>query len=114
MNITVGSKTFTATLDTGPTVTAFRKLLPLTVTMADLNRNEKFVDLPVALPTNTGSPGRIQGGDLMLYGSRTLVVFYEPFTTTYRYTRLGRINDASGLAAALGAGDVKVTFTLQP
>ena len=114
MKVTVGSNSFDVTLDASPTVNAFRKLLPLTVEMSDLHGNEKFVDLPVDLPVKAGKVGRIQSGDLMLYGLRTLVVFYDSFPTTYSYTKLGRIDDARGLATAVGTGSARVTFTLKP
>jgi len=76
-------------------------------------RNEKYFDLSDTLPADASNPGTIQTGDLMLYGSRTLVLFYKTFYTSYTYTHLGRIDDSSGLAAALGSGSVTVTFELE-
>jgi hypothetical protein len=49
----------------------------------------------------------------MLYGSNTFVLFYESFSTSYSYTKLGKINNASGLAAALGTGNVSVSISLK-
>lgn len=113
LKISVGKNTFTATLDNNATVTAFKTRWPLTVNMKELNSNEKYFDLPGNLPANASNPGSIQAGDLMLYGSNTLVLFYKSFSTSYNYTPIGRINDASGLAAALGSGNITVTFELQ-
>ncbi len=78
--------------------------------MVELNNNEKYADLTKSLPTGAANPGTIQTGDLMLYGSSTLVLFYKSFSTSYSYTKLGRIDDVNGLQAALGTGDVRVTF----
>ncbi|MHA4844797.1 cyclophilin-like fold protein [Flavitalea antarctica] len=113
LKIIVGTNVFTATLSNNATVTAFTTRLPLTIQMKDLNGNEKFFDLPDNLPANASNPGTIQAGDLRLYGSNTLVLFYKTFSTSYPYTPMGRIDDASGLAAALGSADVRVTFALQ-
>lgn len=113
LKITIGANTFTATLYNNSTVTAFKAKLPISINMNELNGNEKHFDLPDNLPTNASNPGTIQTGDLMLYGSKTLVLFYKSFSTSYNYTRLGHIDDTSGLADALGSGNVTVTFALQ-
>ena len=113
LRLRIGSETFTATLSDNPTVTAFVAQLPLTVSMVELNGNEKYYDLPQGLPTNAIYPGTIQAGDLLLYNSNTLVLFYETFSTSYRYTRMGRVDNPTGLATALGRGNATVTFELQ-
>jgi hypothetical protein len=112
LKITVGTNTFTATLFNNATVNAFKAKLPVTLNMTDLNRNEKYFDLPNNLPANASNPGTIQAGDLMLYGSNTLILFYKSFSTSYNYTRVARIDNLSGLAAALGSGNVTVRFEL--
>ncbi len=112
LKISVGSNVFTATLNNNATATAFRATLPITINMSELNGNEKYFDLSYSLPTNASNPGTIQTGDLMMYGANTLVLFYKTFSTSYNYTRLGRIDNPSGLAAILGSGNVTVTFDL--
>ncbi|RDB04471.1 cyclophilin-like fold protein [Runella aurantiaca] len=114
VRIKIGASTFTATLLDNPTANAFKALLPLTINMKELNNNEKFFDFPKSLPTNSSVPASIQSGDLMMYGANTLVLFYKGFTTAYSYTKIGKIDDVTGLTAALGAGDVKVSFEINP
>ena len=85
----------------------------MTIKMTELNGNEKYFDLSKGLPTNALNPGTIQNGDLMLSGSKTLVLFYKASHTSYSYTRLGRIDDVSGLAEAVGSKNVTVTFEVE-
>lgn len=113
MKITIGTETFTATLLDNATANAFKATLPLSVTMTELNGNEKYVNLPNGLPTNASNPGTIQAGDLMMYGATTFVLFYETFSTSYSYTKIGQVDNTDGLSAALGNGNVTVTFELQ-
>ncbi|AEA68864.1 cyclophilin-like fold protein [Pseudomonas brassicacearum subsp. neoaurantiaca] len=111
MWMTVGEQRFAITLADNAAARALVALLPLTLDMSDLNRNEKYATLPRALPTQASKPGTIHSGDLMLYGPDTLVVFYTNFVSTYAYTRLGRVDDPARLAQALGRRGVQVMFS---
>ena len=113
MKIKIGEKVFIATLNDSPTATAFKAMLPLTLTMNELDNNEKYAQLPKKLTTNASIPTSIQSGDLMMYGSSTLVLFYKSFNTTYNYTKLGQIDDINGILDGLGNDNVVVSFELQ-
>lgn len=113
VSITIGDKAFGATLSDNPTAAAFKALLPLSVSMSELNGNEKLYRLPTILPAQPSRPASIHTGDVMLYGANTVVLFYKSFATTYSYTRIGRIDDPAGLERALGAGSVTVTFAMR-
>lgn len=113
MWMTIGERRFAVTLADTDAARAFAARLPLTLDMTDLNGNEKKFDLPTALPANPSRPGTIRNGDIMLYGTNTVVVFYLTFDSPYSYTRLGRVDDAAGLAQALGERSVRVLFSRQ-
>lgn len=110
ITITAGDAVFEAKLYDNDAAKTFLAQLPMTLNMSELNGNEKYRSLPDSLPTESQSVGSIHAGDLMLYGSDCLVLFYESFTTAYSYTKLGYIEDASGLADALGRGSVEISF----
>lgn len=111
INISVGGRTYAATLADNDAARAFAALLPLTVEMSELNGNEKYYYLDTSLPVISHRPGTIRTGDLMLYGSKCVVIFYKTFSSGYSYTRLGQIDNPEGLAEALGSGNVRVTFS---
>jgi hypothetical protein len=109
--MTVGERRLAVTLADTDAARAFAARLPLTLDMSDLNGNEKKFDLPKELPAKPSRPGTIRNGDLMLYGASTVVLFYLTFDSPYSYTRLGQVDDPSGLAQALGQRSVRVRFS---
>lgn len=113
LKITVGNKSFSAILEDNETANAFKEMLPLTLGMSELNGNEKYYYLDDSLPSESEVPDKINTGDIMLYSSECLVVFYKSFSTSYSYTTIGHIEDTDGFAKALGNGNVTVTFELQ-
>lgn len=112
-NLVIGSDTFAVELYGNPAVATLLNLFPMTITMKDMNSNEKYHYLPDPLPVDATSPGQIRAGDIMLYGDDCLVIFYEPFSTSYQYTPLGRIKNIDGLRDALDGDTVKVTFSVK-
>lgn len=110
MNITIGQSTFSAELADTQAAKELTALLPLMLEMQDHLNNEKFAELPKSLSRQDQAVGRIEAGDIMLWGGDTLVVFYESFHSSYRYTRLGKIQNADKLKNAVGTGKVKMTF----
>lgn len=106
--VRASGRTFAAAVEDTATGRAFLDLLPLTLDMAELNGNEKY-RYGVSLPTAAQHCDTVAAGDLMLYGSNCLVLFYGP-AGGYSYTRVGRLLSTDGLAEALGTGTATVTF----
>jgi hypothetical protein len=111
MWMTVAERRFAITLTDNAAARAWAAQLPLRLHMSELNGNEKHASLPKALPANASRPGTIRSGDLMLYGTDTLVVFYATFDSSYSYTRLGSVDDPADLSDVLGRRDVTVVFS---
>ena len=89
---------------------AFLDMLPLSFEMEELNGNEKCRYLSKKLPAAAEAVGSIEAGDIMLFGASCLVIFYRSFSTSYSYTRLGKIKNPEGLAEAAGSWDAAVTI----
>lgn len=112
VQVAINGSTFAIDLADNATAVAFAGLLPMKVQMEELNGNEKYVFLDGALPSSPANPGTIEAGDVMLYGDTCLVIFYETHTTSYAYTRIGKIADAAGLQSAVGTGSIAASFSL--
>lgn len=110
MQVVINGTSFTAQLDSGKAASELCNMLPLTITMQELNGNEKHGDLPDTLTQETYAPGQIHAGDILLWGADTLVIFYKDFPTQYSDTKIGKILEPEGLRDVLGAGDAEVRF----
>lgn len=113
IEVVVGDKIFSATLYDNEAAQEFIARLPVTLNMSELNGNEKYYYLDDSLPADASSPGSIKAGELMLYGSDCLVLFYESFSTSYSYTPLGYLNNPSGISEAVGGESITVTFRVK-
>ena len=108
--VTIGEQKFEAILEDNKTAEEFSSKLPVTFDMSELNGNEKYFNMDVSIHSEPEQVGKIEEGDLMLYGSDCVVLFYDSFSTGYSYTRIGKIKDVSGLREAVGKGNVTVSF----
>ena len=104
MKAIINNKEYVIKLENNETVNSLIKLLPMEITMNELNGNEKYIYLDNTLPTNSYNPNRINAGDVMLYGNNCLVIFYKSFDTSYSYTKIGHIDNLEDL----GTGNITV------
>ena len=112
ISVTVNDVTFTATIENAAAGQELMARLPLTLSMDELHGNEKYCYTGTAFGGEPYVPGTIEAGDLMVFGSDCLVLFYETFANDgWSYVRVGRIDDPSGLAEACGSGTANVTFS---
>ena len=93
MIVRINNQNYDVFWENNDTVNGLIDILPIDLTMKDLNNNEKYVYLDKQLPSNPYYPKEIKKGDIMLYGSNCLVIFYKDFNSNYSYTKIGHIND---------------------
>ena len=84
---------------------------PLVIQMSMYGGFEQVGPVGTRLPSSDVQT-RTSAGDIVLYSSNQIVVFYG--SNSWAYTRLGHITDRdpAGMAALLGNGDVKITISI--
>lgn len=116
LKLTVGGKTFTATLVENSSTKALKERLaqgPLSIPMSDYGDMEKVGSLGMSFPRNdqqtTTAPG-----DLILYQGNSFVIYYD--SNSWSFTRLGKVDGVSTRAEMLellgGKGDITVTLSI--
>ena len=111
--ITIKNKKYEAILYDNSTTKELIKKFPITITMSDLNGNEKYYNFSKSFSTSSENVANINKGDIMLFGDNCLVIFYKSFSTRYRYTKLGYIKNLEDLENSLGKGDISITFNIE-
>lgn len=112
MNVQVGAYAFTATLEDNDAVRELLEMMqagPVTINMSDYSGFEKVGPLDRSL-TTSNSQTTTTAGDIVLYNGNNIVMFYG--SNSWSYTRIGKIDDLTDWAAALGSGDITATLTL--
>jgi len=114
LNIIIGEQILPAKFYVNDATNVLIEKMPFTITMSDFNSNEKLYHLPESLPiTNSEVPSTIYKGEIMCWNANTLVLFYETFSNSFGgYTRLGYIEDSSGLRDMVGSSDVDIIFEI--
>lgn len=112
ISMTIKGQHFSAKLYDNQTTQELMELFPITITMDDLNQNEKFYYLDQSLSVDSQRIKQIQKGDIMLFGSNCLVIFYEDLKTSYSYTKLGYIEDRESIKKVVDNGSVEVRLKI--
>ncbi len=115
MNITIriNGRAFSATLENNAAAKELYEIIRtegLSVDMSDYSGFEKVGALGRTL-TSDDKYIKAAAGDIMLYQSNQIVMFYG--SNSWSYTKLGRINDLSGWRDALGSGSVTAEITAE-
>ena len=112
VNISINEKTFSATLEDNKAANELYEIIKndgLTIEMSDYSGFEKVGALGHTLTSNDKQT-RTKAGDIVLYQSNQIVMFYG--SNSWSYTKLGRIDDLSGWEDALGSGDITAEFSV--
>ena len=115
LKMTIAGTEVTVDWEDNASVEALRELCKngeLTIDMSMYGGFEQVGPIGTVLPSDDVET-TTSSGDIVLYSSDQLVVFYG--SNSWRYTRLGHITDSSGLSMEqlLGGGDVSVTLGLK-
>ena len=115
MKMTIGDTEVNVAWENNDSVRALMDLCrekPLTVEMSMYGGFEQVGSLGRRLPSND-TYTTTASGDIVLYSSNQIVVFYG--SNSWEYTRLGRITDRdqAGMRDLLSGGDVTITISME-
>lgn len=110
INIKINGVDYEVSLEDNEVTRELYNKLPLEINMKELNGNEKYYYFNSSFKASPVKVQTINRGDIMLYEDNCLVIFYETFNTTYKYTKIGKIKNPDSLKNNIGSNDIKVSF----
>ena len=111
-SIKIEDKEFLFELKNTEAANQIKSKLPFSLKMKNLNGNEVYYYFDESFKTNDKSVNNINTGDIYLYDSKCLVLFYKSFQTGYKYTEIGKLVNSDGLENTIGNKDVTVYWCL--
>jgi len=112
INIKINDKNYIATIYNNEAGIEFLKQLPLKLTLSELNGNEKYTYLSIDFTQDKEKTNKITKGDIMLYGSNCLTIFYKDTMPNYTYTKIGKIENSEELESLSEYENVEVEFSI--
>lgn len=111
ITVTIGGTEYTAQFDNNAAAREVAELFPLSVDMKEwAGNNEYYAGLGKTINGTAPAATAITAGDIMLYSSRSLVIFYDSSENTAGYVKLGHISGSKNLKTALDKAGGKVAF----
>jgi hypothetical protein len=115
LQMKIGETKVSVNWEDNDSVAALKELCkdaPLTIQMSMYGGFEQVGPIGTRLPSNDAQT-TTSAGDIVLYSSNQIVVFYG--SNSWAYTRLGHITDqdAAGMASLLGNGNVTITISME-
>lgn len=115
IQIRIGDSTLTAVLEDNESAEALKRLMadgPLTIPASNYGGFEKVCSLGTVLPSND-SQTTTRAGDICLYNSNQIVIFYG--SNSWAYTRIGKISDAdeAELEKILSGKETEITLSFE-
>ena len=93
IDVTINNVGYSMTLANNLTALHLLSILPMDLEMEDLNNNEKYSYLSYSIANDNSYTGKIKKGDVLLYQSNCIVIFYKDLETDYLYTKIGHIDN---------------------
>ena len=115
LQMKIGETKVSVNWENNESVAALKELCkdaPLTIQMSMYGGFEQVGSIGTRLPSND-TQTTTSAGDIVLYSSNQIVVFYG--SNSWAYTRLGHITDqdGSGMASLLNNGNVTITISIE-
>ena len=97
IKMTINGKQYTIKSESNKATENFLANLPLSIELIQVNENEKKGYVYFKLITDAKKMGKVEEGDLLLYGDSYVILATKAFKTKDMYTKLGHIQNIDGI-----------------